>query len=130
TSDLLILCGTPAPPEKIAALEALGIEVETLPDHAGRLSLPAALAALAERNILSLLLECGSHLNGSFLRQNLVDKATLIYSETELGDQALPFAQGIPSPYLFEQSLTRVTRTALDSDAFVTGYLHDPWPQP
>jgi diaminohydroxyphosphoribosylaminopyrimidine deaminase/5-amino-6-(5-phosphoribosylamino)uracil reductase len=133
TPDLLILCGTPAPPEKITALESLGIEVETLPDHAGRLSLPAALTALAERNILSLLLECGSHLNGSFLRQNLVNKATLIYAETELGDQAIPFAQGIPSPYLFEQSLTRITRTTFGSaerqDAFVTGYLHSPWPQ-
>jgi diaminohydroxyphosphoribosylaminopyrimidine deaminase/5-amino-6-(5-phosphoribosylamino)uracil reductase len=128
--DLLILCGTTATPEKISALEALGAAVETLPDHAGRLSLPAALANLAERNILSLLLECGSHLNGSFLRQNLVDKVTLIYAETELGDQAVHFAQGVPSSYLLEQSLSRITRTTLGPDALVTGYLHDPWPQP
>jgi diaminohydroxyphosphoribosylaminopyrimidine deaminase/5-amino-6-(5-phosphoribosylamino)uracil reductase len=127
--DLLILCGTTATPEKIAALEALGAAVETLPDHAGRLSLPAALTNLAERNILSLLLECGSHLNGSFLRQNLVDKVTLIYAETELGDQAVHFAQGVPSSYLLEQSLSRITRTTLGPDALVTGYLHDPWPQ-
>ena len=129
-NDILILCGTSADHDRAIALRKRDIQVETLPDHAGRLSLPAALAALAERNILSLLLECGSHLNGSFLRQNLVDKATLIYSETELGDQAIPFAQGIPSPYLFEHSLSRITRTTLGTDAFVTGYLHDPWPQP
>jgi diaminohydroxyphosphoribosylaminopyrimidine deaminase/5-amino-6-(5-phosphoribosylamino)uracil reductase len=129
-NDLLILCGNIAPREKVVALEARGAQVESIPDHAGRLSLPAVLATLAGRGILSLLLECGSHLNGSFLRQNLVDKAILIYAETELGDQAIPFAQGIASPYLFERSLHRVTRTALGSDAFVTGYLHDPWPQP
>jgi diaminohydroxyphosphoribosylaminopyrimidine deaminase/5-amino-6-(5-phosphoribosylamino)uracil reductase len=129
-NDLLILCGSTASQEKIAALEARGAEVKSIPDHAGRLSLPAILATLAERNILSLLLECGSHLNGSFLRQNLVDKAVLIYAETELGDQAIPFAQGIPSPYLFERTLHRITRTTLGPDAFVTGYLHDPWPQP
>jgi diaminohydroxyphosphoribosylaminopyrimidine deaminase / 5-amino-6-(5-phosphoribosylamino)uracil reductase len=128
--DLLILCGSAAPQEKITALEAHGAEVEAIPGHAGRLSLPAILSTLAERDILSLLLECGSHLNGSFLRQNLVDKAVLIYAETELGDQAIPFAQGIASPYLFEQTLHRITRTPLGSDAFVTGYLHDPWPQP
>jgi len=128
--DLLILCGSTASQEKIAALEARGAEVKFIPDHAGRLSLPAILATLAQRDIISLLLECGSHLNGSFLRQNLVDKAVLIYAETELGDQAIPFAQGIPSPYLFEQTLHRITRTTLGSDAFVTGYLHDPWPQP
>ena len=127
--DLLILCGDTVSEEKIAALEARGAQVESIPDHAGRLSLPAVLATLAGRDILSLLLECGSHLNGSFLRQNLADKAILIYSETELGDQAIPFAQGIPSPYLFEQTLHRITRTTLGSDAFVTGYLHDPWPQ-
>ena len=127
-SDLLILCGSLAPPAKAAALRSLGVEIQAIPDHAGRLSLPAALSTLADRNILSLLLECGSHLNGAFLRQNLVDKVVLIYAETELGEQALPFAQGIASPYLFEQSLHRVTRTTYGPDACVTGYLHDPWP--
>jgi diaminohydroxyphosphoribosylaminopyrimidine deaminase / 5-amino-6-(5-phosphoribosylamino)uracil reductase len=129
-SDLLILCGSLASPAKAAALGDLGVEVEHLPGHAGRLSLPAALATLAQRNILSVLLECGSQLNGEFLHQNLVDKAILFYAETELGDQALPFAQGIPSPYLFEQSLQRITRTTYGPDACITGYLHDPWPQP
>jgi diaminohydroxyphosphoribosylaminopyrimidine deaminase/5-amino-6-(5-phosphoribosylamino)uracil reductase len=129
-SDLLILCGSLAPHAKAAALRSLGVEVEQIPDHAGRLSLPATLSTLAERNILSLLLECGSHLNGGFLRQNLADKAVLIYADTELGDQALPFAQGIASPYLFEQSLHRTTRTTYGPDACITGYLHDPWPQP
>jgi diaminohydroxyphosphoribosylaminopyrimidine deaminase/5-amino-6-(5-phosphoribosylamino)uracil reductase len=128
-SDLLILCGSLAPPSKAAALRSLGVQIEQIPDQAGRLSLPAVLSTLAERQILSLLLECGSHLNGSFLRQNLVDKAVLIYADTELGDQALPFAQGIASPYLFEQSLHRVTRTTYGPDACITGYLHDPWPK-
>jgi diaminohydroxyphosphoribosylaminopyrimidine deaminase/5-amino-6-(5-phosphoribosylamino)uracil reductase len=128
-NDLLILCGSLASPSKAAALGSLGVEVDRIPDHAGRLSLPAVLSTLAERNILSLLLECGSHLNGGFLRQNLADKAVLIYAETELGDQAIPFAQGIPSPYLLEQSLHRVTRAAYGPDVCITGYLHDPWPQ-
>jgi diaminohydroxyphosphoribosylaminopyrimidine deaminase / 5-amino-6-(5-phosphoribosylamino)uracil reductase len=127
-NDLLILCSTSASSTKITALTDHGAQVEAIPDHAGRLSLPAVLATLGERNILSLLLECGSHLNGSFLRQNLVDKAILIYAETELGDKAIPFAQGIASPYLFEESLSRVTRTSYGPDACVTGYLHDPWP--
>ena len=40
----------------------------------------------------------GSHLNGAFLRQSLVDKAVLFYAETELGDQAIPFAKASPRP--------------------------------
>jgi diaminohydroxyphosphoribosylaminopyrimidine deaminase/5-amino-6-(5-phosphoribosylamino)uracil reductase len=126
-NDVLILCGSLASPSKAAALGSLGVEVDQVPDHAGRLSLPAVLSNLAERDILSLLLECGSHLNGSFLRQNLVDKAVLIYAETELGDQALPFAQGFGSPYLFERFLHRITRMNYGPDACVTGYLRYPW---
>ncbi len=127
-SDLLVLCGALASSAKAAALGSLGVEVDHVPDYAGRLSLPAILAVLAERDVLGLLLECGSHLNGAFLRQNLVDKAVLIYAETELGDQAIPFAHGLPSPYLLEESLTRVTRATYGPDACITGYLHDPWP--
>jgi diaminohydroxyphosphoribosylaminopyrimidine deaminase/5-amino-6-(5-phosphoribosylamino)uracil reductase len=81
-----------------------------------------------------VLLECGSHLNSSFLTQRLVDKAVLFYSETELGEGAVPFAAGIASPFLFEQELRHVRHTLFGSpekpDACVTGYLTNPWPGP
>jgi diaminohydroxyphosphoribosylaminopyrimidine deaminase/5-amino-6-(5-phosphoribosylamino)uracil reductase len=128
-NDVLIFSGTSASPANAAALGSRGVEVERLPYDAGYLSLPAALARLADRDIISLLLECGSQLNGSFLRQGLVDKATLFYAETKLGPAAIPFAEGIASAYLFEQSLSRVTRTTFGPDACVTGYLNDPWPK-
>ncbi len=126
-NDLLLLCGPDAPAAHRHALEAAGAELLTIPETAGGLSLSAVLATLAGRNLLSLLLEAGSALNGAFLTQNLVDKAVLFYAETELGTAALPFAQGLPSPFLFEQRLTRITRTAFGPDACVQGYLHDPW---
>jgi diaminohydroxyphosphoribosylaminopyrimidine deaminase/5-amino-6-(5-phosphoribosylamino)uracil reductase len=126
-SDLLILCSSLAPPAKAATLGSLGVEVDHIPDYAGRLSLPAVLSTLAERDILSVLLECGSHLNGAFIQQNLVDKAVLFYAPTELGPTAIPFAEGIASPHLFEQSLTRITRTTYAPDTCITGYLHYPW---
>ncbi len=128
-SDLLVLTSTAAPTHRIATLVSRNVDVETIPEHAGRLSLPAALATLAERNILSVLLESGCHLNGAFLRQNLVDKAVLFYSQIEIGEQGIPFAHGIASPYQFEQTLHHVTRELVDPDARVTGYLREPWPQ-
>lgn len=127
-SDVLVFTSTSAPSTRIGELTGKGVDVETVPDYGGRLSLPAVLSILADRKILSVLLECGSHLNGAFLRQNLVDKAVLFYTETELGDQAIPFADGVASPYLFEQSLRRVSRALIGVDACVTGYLNDPWP--
>ncbi|MEI9979293.1 MAG: bifunctional diaminohydroxyphosphoribosylaminopyrimidine deaminase/5-amino-6-(5-phosphoribosylamino)uracil reductase RibD [Edaphobacter sp.] len=126
-NDLLILTAKAASESKINALTERGAQVETLPQHAGRLSLPAVLSTLADRNILSLLLECGSHLNASFLQQNLVDKVVLLYAPTELGPQAIPFAQDI-APDLLERSLTHITRTSYGPDLSVTGYLHNPWP--
>jgi diaminohydroxyphosphoribosylaminopyrimidine deaminase / 5-amino-6-(5-phosphoribosylamino)uracil reductase len=128
-NDLLVVCGSHVSSSKPAELGLRGVEVDRVPDYAGRLSLSAALSTLADRDILSLLLECGSHLNGAFLHQNLVDKAALFYAETNLGENAIPFAEGISSPKIIEQSLSRITLTTFDTDTCVTGYLHNAWPQ-
>jgi len=126
--DLLILCGPGAPIANIAALESRGAEVEVLPHHNGRLSLASALDLLAKRQCISLLLETGSHLNGAFLAQHLVDKVVLFFAEQQLGDQAIPFASGLASPELLLERLSQSTRATLGQDTIVTGYLHDPWP--
>jgi diaminohydroxyphosphoribosylaminopyrimidine deaminase / 5-amino-6-(5-phosphoribosylamino)uracil reductase len=135
--DLLILCSedtTIAPADRESALTAAGAEVLRIPTIDDHLDLNAALAALAERNILSALIEAGSALNGSFLRANLVDKLVLYYAESELGLDALPFATNYDSPYALQQRLTHTTRATFSSnltpnteDVRVTGYLHDPW---
>ncbi|MGD0445939.1 MAG: bifunctional diaminohydroxyphosphoribosylaminopyrimidine deaminase/5-amino-6-(5-phosphoribosylamino)uracil reductase RibD [Edaphobacter sp.] len=127
-NDLLVLCGSHASSSKASELGRLGVEVDRVSDHDGRLSLPAVLSAIAGRDILSLLLECGSHLNGAFLRQSLVDKAVLFYTEANLGDEAIPFAEGIPSPQAIEQRLHHITRATHGQDTSITGYLHNPWP--
>lgn len=127
--DLLILTSATTPAWKIESLTGDGAEVEVVPDHAGRLSLPAILALLTERQMLSVLLEAGPHLNGAFLRQNLVDKAVLFHSDEVLGDQALPFAHGFDPASVFEQSLLRSSVTTFGPDTCVTGYIHNPWPE-
>ena len=127
TSDLLIFCGLTAPIERIAALERAGAEVQPILGPAGHLSLPTVLTNLGERDILSVLLETGSHLNGAFLNHHLVDKAELFYAETELGEGSVPFAHGVPSPFMFGETLRRVTHTTFGPDALITGYLTDPW---
>jgi diaminohydroxyphosphoribosylaminopyrimidine deaminase / 5-amino-6-(5-phosphoribosylamino)uracil reductase len=137
SSDLLILCSdntTHAPADREFALRARNAEVLRIPTIHGHLDLSAALKALAERHILSVLIEAGGALNGSLLRANLIDKLVLYYAESELGLDALPFATGFDSPYALQQRLTQVTRTGIPSDLApnaedvrITGYLHDPW---
>jgi diaminohydroxyphosphoribosylaminopyrimidine deaminase/5-amino-6-(5-phosphoribosylamino)uracil reductase len=135
-NDLLILCSTDPSASRESALLARNVEVARIAtDTKGHLSLDAVLQLLAERHILSVLVEAGSALNASFLRSNLVDQLVLYYAERELGLAALPFAQGFDSPYALQQRLTQTTRTAFPSnltpnaeDVRITGYLHDPWP--
>lgn len=128
--DLLVLTSETAPAWRVETLEAEGVEVEVIPDHAGRLSLPAVLNLLTERKILSVLLEAGSHLNGAFLRQNLVDKVILFRSDATLGEEALPFAHGTDPAALLEQTLQRSRCVTYGPDKCISGYLHDPWAPP
>ena len=85
------------------------------------------LDLLGSWNILSVLLEGGSRLNGAFLAQGLVDKMALFYSPTELGAGAVPFAADGTSPLLLEQRLNAVKRMVSGSDMRVSGYLRNPW---
>jgi diaminohydroxyphosphoribosylaminopyrimidine deaminase/5-amino-6-(5-phosphoribosylamino)uracil reductase len=133
--DVLILCSNDAPIDRESALRALNIEVLRIPTVNNQLHLTAALNALTERNLLSVLVEAGSAINGALLRANLVDKLVLYYAERELGLDAIPFATGFDSPYGLQQRLSQITRTPFPSDITpnaedirITGYLHDPWP--
>jgi diaminohydroxyphosphoribosylaminopyrimidine deaminase/5-amino-6-(5-phosphoribosylamino)uracil reductase len=129
SADLLILHAPCASAVRVEALRSAGAETQAveIDPPSGHLSLPAVLRTLAERQILSVLLEAGSHLNGAFLAQHLVDRVILFYGESELGASALPFAQGVASPFLFQQTLQRVSHKTFGPDAEIVGYLHDPW---
>lgn len=130
--DLLLLCATSAPPAREhALLEASDGRAEILrvpAGPAGRINLPAAVAALHDRQCRSLLLEAGSALNSAFLHEDLVDRVILFFSQTALGPGALPFAAAGPSPFLLEGQLERRRTSMVGADTMVSGLLHDPWP--
>jgi diaminohydroxyphosphoribosylaminopyrimidine deaminase/5-amino-6-(5-phosphoribosylamino)uracil reductase len=127
SGDVLAVCDRQAEAEAVAVLEAAGVEVVRVgAGSAGRLDLSAVLDLLGERKILSVMLECGSALNGAFLRQGLVDRVELFYSQTELGAGAVPFAAGVAASEL-EHSLKGVARTRFGEDVRVSGVLRDAW---
>ena len=94
---------------------------------AGRLDLGVVLDVLSGRKILSVMLECGSELNGAFLTQGQVDKVVLFYAETKLGDGAIPFARGFGPPVLLEQEMKGIARKLFGEDVRVSGVLRDAW---
>lgn len=64
--------------ERRAGLQARGTEIAVTPTHSGKVDLSALLADLASRGINELHVEAGHKLNGSFVREGLVDEF-LIY---------------------------------------------------
>ena len=69
----------------IAALRAAGAEVIVLPNPQGKVDLPRLLQALAGRGVNELHVEAGHKLNGSLLREGLVDELLLYFAPTLLG---------------------------------------------
>jgi diaminohydroxyphosphoribosylaminopyrimidine deaminase/5-amino-6-(5-phosphoribosylamino)uracil reductase len=128
--NLFVMCDEEASEERETELGELGVEVIRLPRRDGRLDLRVALDVLNEHHVRNVLVEAGTALNGSFLRDQFVDKVVLYIAEQELGAAALPFAEGT-SPYLVQQQLSAVEQKAFPNgtgeDIRVSGYLHDPW---
>ncbi|MBI2306827.1 MAG: bifunctional diaminohydroxyphosphoribosylaminopyrimidine deaminase/5-amino-6-(5-phosphoribosylamino)uracil reductase RibD [Rhodocyclales bacterium] len=71
------------------ALRARGADVLILPNAAGKVDLSAALQALAQRGINEVHAEAGFRLNGSLLRENLVDELLLYLAPCLIGEAAL-----------------------------------------
>jgi diaminohydroxyphosphoribosylaminopyrimidine deaminase/5-amino-6-(5-phosphoribosylamino)uracil reductase len=71
---------------KRAALEARGAEVVFLPSPTGGVDLPALLRELARRGVNELHVEAGERLNGSLLREGLVDELLVYMAPVLLGE--------------------------------------------
>ena len=65
-----------------------GAEVVVLPNARGKVDLAAMLAELGRRGINEVLAEAGTRLNGSMLREGLVDELLIYQAPILLGDAA------------------------------------------
>jgi diaminohydroxyphosphoribosylaminopyrimidine deaminase / 5-amino-6-(5-phosphoribosylamino)uracil reductase len=73
---------------KMAALRAAGADVLILPNAAGKVELKALLEELARRGINEVHAEAGFKLNGSLLREGLVDEILLYLAPCLIGHDA------------------------------------------
>ena len=71
--------------QRQAALEAKGAVVIAMPGPDGKVDLAAMLRDLAQREVGELHVEAGSKLNGSFVREGLVDEFLLFLAPMLLG---------------------------------------------
>jgi len=71
---------------KAAALRSKGATVDCLPNAQGKVDLPAVLADLARREVNELHVEAGHKLNGSLMREGLVDELLVYMAPKFIGE--------------------------------------------
>jgi len=86
----LIAVAAGAPAARVQALRNAGAEVVTLPAEGGRVSLPALLAHLGQRDVMGVLCEGGPRLAAGLVQAQLVDKLRLFYAPKLIGAEGLP----------------------------------------
>ena len=72
------------------ALERAGAEVLAVPGRGGKVALSAAMRRLAERGVVSVLIEGGGGLAAAALRARVVDRILLVSAPMLLGGDGRP----------------------------------------
>ena len=119
-----IVATAAAPADRRAALESHGAEIVAAPAPDGRVDLPALLALLGERGVISVLAEGGAALLGSLLDGGLVDKVCAFVAPVLIGgaDAPSPMAGRGAGAIADALRLERVRAASLDGDMMVIGY--------
>lgn len=113
-----------APREKFEHLRPKVGEILICNSKGGRVDLKSLLARLGEMEMMSLLVEGGSQVNGSFFDEGLIDKVLVFISPKWFGD---PHALGIFSGKGVDEipkalSLKEITLRRIGEDLVVEGY--------
>ena len=109
--------------EKLECLERKGVQVMFFDSKQGRINLRSLLSKLGGMGMMSLLVEGGSQVNGSFLDERLIDKIFLFLSPRLLGGSALEMFGGRGVGKLEEAlSLNLVKIKKVGDDILFEGY--------
>jgi diaminohydroxyphosphoribosylaminopyrimidine deaminase / 5-amino-6-(5-phosphoribosylamino)uracil reductase len=101
-----------------AALVAAGAEVECIADPS---FLRAALARLASRDVMSLIVEGGPRLHEAFWRAGLVDRGELFVSPAVIGAEGVEWG-ALPAGSI--ASLVDLTARPVGDDVRIEGFVH------
>lgn len=115
--------------ERAKLLQERGVRLERVaPDPStGKVSLKAVVDRLAEMELISIMLEGGSQINGAALASQIVDKLFLFYAPVIYGDDAIPVVRSLKASTYFSTRLSSYKLHELGEDFAVEGYLHNPW---
>lgn len=111
----LILICVSAPKSRRLDLVARGAKVISVPGQRGRVSIPAVLRALFARGILSLIIEGGSEVMGSFVRTRLFDEIVMFRAPVILGGRGSRGMVGGDNPLTVKESVALARARREDS---------------
>jgi diaminohydroxyphosphoribosylaminopyrimidine deaminase/5-amino-6-(5-phosphoribosylamino)uracil reductase len=123
--DLVVFTTRPADSPKARALQRSGAEVVRVPSRGGHVDLRAVIRELGKREILNLVIEAGTELNGAALQSGIVDKMILFYAPKVMGTGGVPMARIQSKWFAKSPSLRNITVNACGPDFVVQGYFHD-----
>jgi diaminohydroxyphosphoribosylaminopyrimidine deaminase / 5-amino-6-(5-phosphoribosylamino)uracil reductase len=124
-----VLCVEP-PARRRRALESLGVVVLPVPAGAhGRIALRPALEVLRGRGLLSLMVEGGGELLGSFLAERLLDEVVIFRAPLLLGGAGSRAAFGGPDPLRIGEALrlAPAAPTGAERELLGTGTPYEWW---
>ena len=110
---------------RVRQLAKRGVEILRVRARNGHVDLREVLRELGRREILSVIVEAGSALNGAMLEQDLVDKMILFYAPRVLGETTVPVAQHRARAGRDSHTLANLTLHRFGPDFAVEGYFHD-----
>jgi diaminohydroxyphosphoribosylaminopyrimidine deaminase/5-amino-6-(5-phosphoribosylamino)uracil reductase len=123
--DVLIFTRVSPNSAKARALSRAGVEVVQLPVRGEKLDLHAALIELGKREILSVLLEAGSNLNGAALSAGIVDKIALFIAPKIFGASDVMWTRWPRGSRVVMQPLRDMKCRHSGTDILLEGYFSD-----
>lgn len=120
----IVLCGPDAPADAEDQLAAFGVEVLRMPLSAeGRLDVIGALRMLGQRGVVTMLVEGGAELAGSFLAGRLADELHAFIAPILLGPRGRPGAVDWAGPDTPQQAprIAAPSWELVGEDAYVHG---------
>jgi diaminohydroxyphosphoribosylaminopyrimidine deaminase/5-amino-6-(5-phosphoribosylamino)uracil reductase len=123
--DLLVVTTQSVAGSRARALHKAGVEVIEVRARGGRPDFKRVLDELARRDILSVLLEAGSELNGAALSAGLVDRMLLFYAPQLAGNALVPFAHVSRRKPLTLPTIQNLTVQRFGPDVAVEGTVRD-----
>jgi diaminohydroxyphosphoribosylaminopyrimidine deaminase/5-amino-6-(5-phosphoribosylamino)uracil reductase len=117
-----------APENKISQLKATGAEVLVVPEcNDGRVGLKALMEILGKRQITSVMIEGGSEINASALKEGIVDKVMIFIAPKFIGGKTAPGLVGGQGIEHLSNAieLRDIQVSKIGEDILVEGYIRE-----